>query len=202
LRPASEITFHPITKRCFKYWCYFFSSVQHWWFPSISPHQTKNQKKKCSTSFAPPTLFVSSVKSLRPDLNTRNHFNKSSRSVIHIDKMVKEDALLLLLGPEICGKPSLHAVKIIEELDCMLLAVDMVRAYIDRTGTLFKTYLEIYSKKRAFLFKNEQDKGRNLYVHNVATMWDLSFKKLHEQSSIAGLIIGACAFLHPDAIPE
>src|SRR4051812_31408093 len=83
----------------------------------------------------------------------------------------------------------------------MPLAVDMVRAYIDRTGMPFKDYLEIYTKKRAFLFQNEQDKNRDPYEHNVSTVWDLSFKKLHERSKVAGLIIGACALLHPDAIP-
>src|SRR3954453_18565354 len=115
--------------------------------------------------------------------------------------MVKEDALLLLLGPEICYKPSADAVKIVEELDCMPLAVDMVRAYIDRTGMPFKAYLDIYNKKRAFLFQNEQDKNPKLYAHNVSTVWNLSFQKLRERNNVAGLIIGACAFLHPDAIP-
>ena len=134
-------------------------------------------------------------------ITTRNHVNKSNGSVIHVDKMAKEDALLLLLGPEIYDTPPADAVKIVEELDCMPLAVDIVRAYIDRTGTSFKAYLEIYNKKRAFLFKNEQDMNRNQYAHNIATVWNLSFEKLRERSKLASLIIGACAFLHPDAIP-
>src|SRR3954466_14917900 len=40
-----------------------------------------------------------------------------------------------------------------------------------------------------------------MYAHNVSTVWDSSLNKLHERSNVAGLIIGACAFLHPDAIP-
>src|SRR4051812_29760764 len=115
--------------------------------------------------------------------------------------MVKEDALLLLLGPGICNTPPADAITIVEELGCMPLAVGIVRAYINRTGMPFKTYLEIYRKKRAFLLKNGQDVNRNQYTYNVATVWDLSFKKLREQNKVASLIICACAFLNSDAIP-
>src|SRR3954471_3550546 len=89
-------------------------------------------------------------------VTTRNHVNKINGFIIHVDKMLKEDALLLLLGPEIYKPPPANAVKIVEELDCMPLAIDVGRAYIDRTGTSFKAYLEMYNKKRAFLFKNEE----------------------------------------------
>src|SRR4051812_4299875 len=83
-------------------------------------------------------------------VTTRNHVKKSNGFAIHVSKMAKEDSLLLLLGPEIYDKPPAYAVKIVEELDGMPLAIDMVQAYIDRTGTSFKDYLEIYNKKRAF----------------------------------------------------
>jgi hypothetical protein len=56
-------------------------------------------------------------------------------------------------------KPPADAVEIMEELDCMPLAIDMVRAYIQHTGTSFKAYLGLYSRKRGVLFKNEQDKN-------------------------------------------
>src|SRR5690349_21818131 len=88
-----------------------------------------------------------------------------------------------------------------EELDCTLLAVDIVQAYIDRTCTSFKAYLGLYNRKHGFLFNIGQDKNRNLYAHNIAIVWDLSFGKLRERSKSAGFIIGACAFLHPDTIP-
>ena len=134
-------------------------------------------------------------------VTTRDYVDKRQGSVIKVDKMSKEDALLLLIGPKKIGIPPTYAMKIVEELDCMPLAVDIARAYIDRTGTPFEKYLEMYSRKHTVLFKNTQDMHRNQYKHTVATVWNLSFEKLHERSTVAGLILGACAFLHPDAIP-
>jgi hypothetical protein len=134
-------------------------------------------------------------------ITTRNYVKNSNGCVIQVDKMLKEDALLLLLRPTIYDTPPVNALKIVEELDCMPLAIDMAQAYINRTGTSFKVYLELYNKKRALLFQNEQDKSQNQYPHNLATVWNLSFKMLSEHSPLAVLIIGACAFLHPDAIP-
>src|SRR3954469_17699764 len=76
-------------------------------------------------------------------ITTRNHVSTSDGIVIHVDKMLKEDALLLLLGPKTYNTPPPDAVKIVEELGCMPLAAGIVRAYIDRTGIPFKDYLEI-----------------------------------------------------------
>src|SRR4051794_13193968 len=70
-------------------------------------------------------------------VTTRDHVDHVDRrwgSVIHVDRMSKDDALLLLVGPEERSTPSKSAMEIIEELDCMPLAIDIVRAYVDRTG--------------------------------------------------------------------
>src|SRR5262249_9900221 len=39
------------------------------------------------------------------------------------------------------------------------------------------------------------------YQHSVATVWDLSFEKARDRDELAPVILGACAFLQPDAIP-
>ena len=134
-------------------------------------------------------------------VTTRNHVDETWGTVIRVDKMSMDDALLLLLGPGKQSAPPEYAVKIIEELDCMPLAVDIVRAYIFRTKISFKDYLEMYREKNAFLFKHQEKTSTIRYKHTVATVWKLSFDKIGERDSIAGLILGACAFLHPDAIP-
>ena len=134
-------------------------------------------------------------------ITTRSHINKKFGSVIQVDKMSKEDALLLLIGSDEQGVTSIHAAEIIKEMDCLPLAVDIIRAYIDRTGTSFKDYLEMYRKNNAVLLKNMQDSYSDEYIHNLATIWDLSFKKISEQNPVAVLLLGICAFLQPDAIP-
>ena len=134
-------------------------------------------------------------------ITTRSHVNKKFGSVIQVDKMSKEDALLLLIGSDEQGATSIHAAEIIKEMDCLPLAVDIIRAYIDRTGTSFKDYLEMYRKNNAVLLKNMQDSYSDEYIHNLATVWDLSFKKISEQNPVAVLLLGICAFLQPDAIP-
>ncbi len=53
----------------------------------------------------------------------------------HVNEMVEEDALLLLLRPEIYGTSSAVAVK--------MLGVDVERTCIDCIGTSFKDYLTI-----------------------------------------------------------
>ena len=89
-------------------------------------------------------------------ITTRNHVAKSSGNVIQVYTMTKKDALHLLLGSEThnTSPPPAEAVKLVEELDYMPLAVDMVQAYISRTGTSFKAYLELYNRKHAFLLGN------------------------------------------------
>ena len=60
-------------------------------------------------------------------VTTRDHVDRRWGSVIHVDRMSKEDALLLLVGPENRSKSSKAAMEIIEELDCMPLAIDIAR---------------------------------------------------------------------------
>lgn len=131
-------------------------------------------------------------------VTTRNHVDKSWGSVIHVDKMSKDDAISLLLGRE---KHNIHAEKIVNELDCMPLAVDIVRAYIARTGTSFKAYLETYQRERDLLFANDKDTKLVQYKHSIDTVWLLSFEAMRNQNSLAPVILGACAFLQPDVIP-
>src|SRR5690242_18895553 len=49
-------------------------------------------------------------------ITTRDHVDRRSGSVIHVDKMSNHDALLLLVGPETHRTPSESATEIIKEL--------------------------------------------------------------------------------------
>src|SRR4051794_6180901 len=134
-------------------------------------------------------------------ITTRDHVDKRWGSVIHVDKMSKDDALLLLVGRDKQSTPSSAAVEIIEELDCMPLAMDIVRAYVDRTGTTLESYLKMYKMKSSILLENKQDMNVDQYKNTIATVWDLSFEKIVDQNKVAELILNNCAILQPDAIP-
>src|SRR4051794_16501080 len=134
-------------------------------------------------------------------ITTRDHVDKRRGSVIHVDKMSNDDALLLLVGPENHRTPSESATGIIKELDCMPLAIDIVRAYVDRTGTTLESYLKMYKTKNSILLENQKDVNVDQYKSTIATVWDLSFEKMGSQNKLAELILSNCAILQPDAIP-
>ena len=77
-------------------------------------------------------------------MTTRNYISDEDAVVIPIHKMNVEDAMLLILGSD--GVPSTDSTewknerKIVEELDCMPLALSLVRGYITRTQTSYGDY--------------------------------------------------------------
>ena len=145
-------------------------------------------------------------------LTTRDWISTANATVIHIDKMNSTDALQLLLGS---GDISLSAnslqsqsarlhdaEKIIAELDCMPLAIDMARAYIEDTGISLQKYLSMFDSKHNDLLAYHADDDAKRYDYTVATVWQLSFDKMRQQDPTAAKILDVCAFLQPDAIPE
>ena len=98
--------------------------------------------------------------------------------MIHVDKMSKGDTLLLLVGSEKLSTPSEFAVKIVEELGCMSLAIDIVHAYINHTETTLKSYLKMNKKKNDILLKNIKEMNIGQYQNTIASIWDLSFEKI------------------------
>jgi len=134
-------------------------------------------------------------------ITTRDHVDKRWGYVIRVDKMSKDDALLLLVGRDKQSTPSSAAVDIIKELDCMPLAMDIVRAYVDRTGTTLESYLKMYKTKSSILLENKKDMNVDQYKNTIATLWDLSFEKMGGQNKLAEVILSNCAIRQPDAIP-
>src|SRR5438128_1178109 len=92
--------------------------------------------------------------------------------------MDNEDAFQLLLSSNnvSCnnspGELDL-AQKIVTQLDCMPLAVDLACAYIAETGISLEHYLKMFEEKQDILlaYKNEDN---DQYRLTVATVWQLS----------------------------
>src|SRR5206468_2885081 len=138
-------------------------------------------------------------------LTTRNFIPPTKASMIHVEKMDNEDALHLLLSSNnLSLKHSPReldlAQKIVTQLDCMPLAVDLARAYIVDTQTNLKYYLKMFEKKHDILLAYySQDNDQ--YKHTVATVWQLSFEEIRQKNPVAAQILDMCAFLQPDNIP-
>ncbi len=86
-------------------------------------------------------------------------------------------------------------------MDGLPLALDQAGAYIEETGCSIADYLQIYADRQMELLSR---RGANHFghTHPVSTTFFLIIEKLEQQSSSAIELLQACAFLHPDAIPE
>ncbi len=93
------------------------------------------------------------------------------------------------------------ARQISRTLDGLPLALDQAGAYIQETGCGLSDYLEQYKVRRAELL-GYRGKFSYDYPQSVATTWSLSFKRIERANGTAADLLRACAFLHPDAIPE
>src|SRR4051812_2585652 len=112
--------------------------------------------------------------------------------------MNNNDALLLFLGvkelppknaPEWETPPIDDAQKIVKELGCLPLAVDLARGYIHHTRTSLKEYLSMFNKERDVLFTYRDESILDQYEHTITTVWRLSFERLRHQDPVAAQIL-------------
>jgi tetratricopeptide (TPR) repeat protein len=95
------------------------------------------------------------------------------------------------------------AIKLVNMLGALPLALDQAGAYIRETQCGFAGYLDRYQthghvllQKRGMLL-SDQD-----HSEPVAETWLLSFEKIAAENPTAIEILSLCAFLYPDSIPE
>jgi len=94
-----------------------------------------------------------------------------------------------------------EALRIVQEMDGLPLAIVQAGAYVEETGCSLTDYLRLYTTHRKDLLAR---RSRLLldYPETVATTWSLSFQQVEQQSPAAAELLRLCAFLAPDAIPE
>src|SRR5947209_14741514 len=140
-------------------------------------------------------------------LTTREFIPPTEAMTIHVGKMEKEEALSLLFSPtslDLINRESTqfhNAQKIITELDCTPLAINLARAYINNVLMSFKDFLSEFKRERSILFRYSDEDNLGDYKHTVETVWQLSFERIRAISPTAVKILEACAFFQPDAIP-
>jgi len=78
------------------------------------------------------------------------------------------------------------------------LALEHAGAYIEKSGSSFSGYLEIFrTRQHDILGRAEPPVG---YDATVATTWEISFREVEKESEAAGQLMNLCAFLAPDDI--
>ena len=137
-------------------------------------------------------------------LTTREFVPPSKAIILHVDKMNEGEALHLLLGDSASVQDTGRlgqAQRIVAELDCMPLAVNLARAYITDQLASLQEYLDILKGDHQALFSHHDEYSPDKYGHSLKTVWKLSYERLRNQDALAARILEICAFLHPDAVP-
>ena len=94
------------------------------------------------------------------------------------------------------------ARQLCEELGGLPLALDQAGAFIEEKQCSLHEYLRLYRHQRAEVLKLRGEGIFDDHPQPVTTTWSLSFAAVEQRQKAAADLLRACAFLHPDAIPE
>ncbi|KAH8813683.1 hypothetical protein DL96DRAFT_1685043 [Flagelloscypha sp. PMI_526] len=120
---------------------------------------------------------------------------------IWVDRLELEDATELLLGgvdvPK--GLETYEiAVKIVNELGSLALAINHARAFLAKGMCALDEYLSIYTQNREKLLDDKSIQTTDDYAYTVYTTWAVSFDKL---SPDAALLFQLLSYMHHESIP-
>ena len=91
------------------------------------------------------------------------------------------------------------AVRLAEELGDLPLALEQTGAYIEASGRDFRGYLDLFRAQRRELLALQPAPAD--YPDTVATTWELSMKRVGEESPEGLSLLNLWAFFSPDDIP-
>jgi N-acetylmuramoyl-L-alanine amidase len=84
-------------------------------------------------------------------------------------------------------------------LGCLPLALEQASAYIEQSNIAISKYADLFERHKGRLFRRHNaDDPRT----TVATIWDISFKRVQEENPGALSLLNLYAFLPPDRIPR
>ena len=92
-----------------------------------------------------------------------------------------------------------EALKIVEELGFLALAIEQAAAYIRESLKDIFRFLMVYSSHRKKVLA-KQPRENWTYQYVVATTWSISFKIVKKQNPFAAQLLNLFAFLNPDEI--
>ena len=145
-------------------------------------------------------------------LTTRAQATRAIAQPFEVDKMEKDEGILLLLrrtgvieSAEQLSQAPIEdrnaAEAIVVVLDGLPLALDQAGGYIEEVGCSLADYLQLYQTHRKELLSKESQLSA-AYPEMVATTWSLAFQRIEQANPAAAALLQFCAFLAPDVIPE
>ena len=93
----------------------------------------------------------------------------------------------------------ISANAIVEELECLPLAIEQVASYVRHVTHDFTAYLADYGRRRRELHWWIAQSNRQ-YSHSLATVWLVSFAVVEQEISVALKFLQLLSFLNPDNI--
>jgi transcriptional regulator with XRE-family HTH domain/tetratricopeptide (TPR) repeat protein len=94
-----------------------------------------------------------------------------------------------------------EALAIVTRLGGLPLALDQAGGYLEETGCGLEAYLERFHSQERMLLARRGRLARD-HSDSVYTTFSLAYTRIARLNAAAGDLLGLCAFLHPDLIPE
>lgn len=137
-------------------------------------------------------------------LTTRRQSLGTRAEPLALPLMDREEGIRLLqrrarLSASTTSDPA--AEELVQVLEGLPLALDQAGAYIEETGCSIADYLQRYRNQRKQVLERRGLHGGE-HPNSVATTLRLSIEWVSYEHPAAVDLLRACAFLHPDAIPE
>ena len=144
-------------------------------------------------------------------LTTRPKGVRALATPVEVREMLPDVGALLLLrraGRLQQGQPlddaraedRKSAIDLATELGSLPLALDQAGAYVEEIGVSLARYLDLYQTEGKRLRAERGD--IDLDHVSVTITFNLAFAQVAQRNPVAVELLRACAFLHPDAIPE
>ncbi|KAH8822497.1 hypothetical protein DL96DRAFT_1684206 [Flagelloscypha sp. PMI_526] len=130
--------------------------------------------------------------------DVRSHAPKCN---IWVDRLGVEDAMeLLLRGVDVQESSEIQnlALKIVQELGCLALAINQARAFLASGLCTPSSYLRLYVKNRKSFMEDKSIQTTDEYEYTVYTTWAVSFNKL---SPAAAQLFELLSYMHHESIP-
>jgi tetratricopeptide (TPR) repeat protein len=99
------------------------------------------------------------------------------------------------------GKEGSQAIELATVLGGLPLALEQAAAYINACGESIPGYLELFRERQMELFDQAYSPAPSDYHATVRTTWEVSFRRLQE-NTLAVQLLQLCAFFAPDDIPK
>ncbi|KAH8813771.1 hypothetical protein DL96DRAFT_1716078 [Flagelloscypha sp. PMI_526] len=137
-------------------------------------------------------------------ITTRNREIRSHSPTcsIWVDKLELADAMeLLLRGVDLNESSKSHelALKIVQELGYLALAINQARAFLANGVCTLEEYLPIYARNCERLLEDKATQTTDDYQYSVYTTWTISFNRL---SPDAALLLELLSQMHHESIPS